>query len=118
MTSVHRIIEHFDLDLAAESVESITFEIETTGDPVASPPTFAFAAEGSPVTAPAVAAFTEAGSWSADGFDSAVNRIEATSAPIGSAPFTMTSGTVYRLWVRWTVGSENPIREVARILAI
>ena len=48
-----------------------------------------------------------AGSWNGS-WNSTTGKVTALSPIIGSGSFALTEGTLYKLWVRWTIGSENP----------
>jgi hypothetical protein len=83
---------------SAASVESLSAVITTSADPTAGAVTWQATAVGSqPV-----------GTWVAGSWSGYAAPYATTVSPLLAA-LGLTTGT-WRLWVRWTVGSETPIR--------
>jgi hypothetical protein len=84
------------------SVESLRATITTSADPTGGAVSWQATAVG---TAPSSGAAWIAGSWSG----AYANSQATTVSPLIAALSITTVGT-WRLWVRWTVGSETVIR--------
>jgi hypothetical protein len=84
---------------SAASVESLSAVITTSADPTAGAVSWQATAVGSqPV-----------GTWVAGSWSGSYASGEATTVSPLLAALGLTTGT-WRLWVRWSVGSETPIR--------
>lgn len=96
------------ITIDSSTAEKIPVTIATVADPTGGDVEFALAAGTNPTT-------WVAGEW--DGSWSAANgRVSALSPLVGSGQALDTDGeTDWSLWVRWTVGTEVPVRRPAKI---
>lgn len=94
--------------LESGSIEVIPVEVTTASDPTGAAVAFSFTAS----TATDAGAFT-AGSWSGT-YDADTDIVIALTPTCGSASATidLTSASKWRLWVRYTIGSETVVRPV------
>lgn len=103
------------LVVESTSLETYVFTVTTTDDPSGAPPEFSLTPEslGVPATDPGT---WEQGSWGGT-WNSTRGTIEAITPQIGRAPAALetTEGIVYRLWVRWTAGADQPVRNLGRV---
>lgn len=102
----------------AVSRETLRLTVTSTADPTGAEPMFAVVAAG---TAPVDGDYTgNTGGWvTAYGGGGAADKTIAQTPIIGdsSATITITAGTVYDLWIRFTVGSEQPERKFDQLIA-
>ena len=102
-----------EIEVPYSTVESVTAVVETIADPTAGAVEFLLT-EG---YAPAAGAAWVAGSWSV-AWDSSSMRAAALSPNIGDGEaLPLVQGRTYALWMKWNVGDDAPIREVAKIAA-
>ncbi len=98
------------LTIESATSEKLGVVIRTKGDPSGTPPSFAVGTGTDPGT---FANGTWSGSW-----DSTTGEIEALTPTIGAAGTLVVAGaTDYRLYARWTVSGETPVK-VAAILRV
>lgn len=91
------------IDIESATSEKLQVVITTVSDPTGGVVEFAVG-EGSDPTG------WVAGTWSGT-WDTTTGRAVAITPLLGaSQPLAITGGTVVRLWVRWHVGTEVPVR--------
>lgn len=96
------------IKIESTTLERLVVTVTTTDDPTGSPPDFAV----TPITDTDPSAWV-AGTWFG-GWDSTNGTIEAVSPQVGRAPagLELTEGSNVRLWIRWTAGADQPVRDV------
>ncbi len=99
----------FALPIESTTSERVNVEVTTTADPTGALPDFAV------TTTDTEPSSWVAGSW--DGtWDSTTGKVDAKSPTVGAgASLVVAGGTDYDLWIRWTVGSETPVKLACRL---
>lgn len=98
------------ITLESTTAEKVQVVITTVADPTAGAVEFAIGTGNDPLT---WVAGTWAGTW-----DSTTGKATALTPLIGAGqPLTVTGANDYRLWARWHVGTETPVR-VASIVRV
>lgn len=103
------------IHLESTTLEPLIMTVTTTVDPSGTPPEFSITPIDitKPLDDPAAwANGTWFGTWDAD-----KGKIQAVTPQLGRAPAALetTEGVDYRLWIRWTAGSDQPVRDLKRI---
>lgn len=98
------------MNIESASVESVRVKITTRVDPTGN------AVEFSVTTGRRA----DPGTWVAGTWDTTWNlesgRVEALSPTIGTAgDLAVAADTSYDLWIRWTAGSETPVKRVGSL---
>jgi hypothetical protein len=101
-----------DITLESSTVEIALVDVRTRLDPTGSVVQFQMST---------IDVVTPAGTWTAgqwaSTWDAVTGRVKALTPPLGAAPFTLTQGARYRLWVRWSHATETIVKECALVLA-
>jgi hypothetical protein len=99
------------LKVSVESIETLRATIKTTNDPTGTAPAFAFSAlsDMDPTDD------WNNGSWGTWNSSSKVADAVSPTFPDTTATVSLSVGT-YNIWMKWTVGSETPIKLLGRVV--
>lgn len=96
-------------DVESTTAEKMPYLITTSSDPSAAAPEFAVTTSGDPST------WVE-GEWTGEAWSPTDGQIRALTPLVGAGQaLAITAGTQPYLWIRWTVGTETPVRLLEQI---
>lgn len=96
-------------DVESSTAEKLPYTVTTSSDPSAAAPEFALTTSGDPSS-------WVAGEWTGGVWSPTTGKIRALSPLVGDGQtLDLNAGTVYSVWIRWTVGAETPVRLAEQI---